>query len=265
MKRIELFELEDHPSFPAPLRDMGTSYLQAFHRAFRTPPFVAGLVADALGSASERRIVDLCSGAGGPMLDVARELRSQPENAGLEVVLTDLYPNAAAADRVDALGDAATRYERTPVDASNVGDRRGVRTLIGCFHHLPPAAARAVLLDAARSRQPLVIFELSDNSAPLWLWWTAIPGAYLLALLITPFVRPISVTQLALTYLVPVLPLFIGWDGAASNARTYTPDDVRELLGDWQDPGYTFEIGAKRVGRLPSPSLYVIGRPVPQG
>ena len=52
------------------------------------------------------------------------------------------------------------------------------------------------------------------------------------------------------------------WDGAASNARTYTPDDVRELLAGHDTPGYRFEIGSHRVGHLPGKCSYVLGFPV---
>ena len=62
-------------------------------------------------------------------------LRADPAHAAVELVLTDLYPNATAAARVEALGDPRIRYEREPVDATRVGERRGVRTLVGSFHH----------------------------------------------------------------------------------------------------------------------------------
>ncbi|MFT3767307.1 MAG: hypothetical protein QM820_17550 [Minicystis sp.] len=263
MKRIELFEFEDHPRFPSWLRDLMTAYLGAFHRTFRTAPAVADLVRKALAASPTKRVVDLCSGGGGPMPDVARELRSEPGHAEVEIVLSDLYPNTVVAGQIAALGDPRLRYEPTPVDATRVGpEQSGVRTLVGSFHHLSPEAARAVLLDAAKARQPLVVFELSDNGPPLWLWWTAIPASFLLALFITPFVRPLSFRQLLFTYVLPVVPLFIAWDGAASNARTYTPDDVRELLRGHEDAGYTWEIGVCRAGRLPGNSVYVLGRPV---
>ena len=262
MKRIELFEFEDSARFPGWLRDCMTAYIQAFHRVFRTAPAVSDLIRRALERTPERRIIDLCSGAGGPMLEVARTLRQDPALANVELVLTDLYPNAGAAARVAALGDARTRYETEPVDATRVGtERSGVRTLVGSFHHLPPEAARAVLLGAARDRQPLVVFEMSNNGPPLWLWWTAIPFGFLLTLFLTPFVRPLSFRQLFFTYVIPIVPLFVAWDGAASNARTYTPDDVRELLQGFDGRGYTFEIEARKVGRLPQPSLTIVGRP----
>lgn len=263
MKRIELFEFEDHPRFPAWLRNLMTAYIRAFHRAFGTAPAVAALVRKALAASPEKRVVDLCSGGGGPMPEVARELRADPAHAEVELVLSDLYPNATAARAVAAIGDPRLRYELTPVDATRVSPAQaGVRTLVGSFHHLPPEAARAVLLDAARARQPLVVFELSDNSPPVWLWFTAIPFAFLLALFVTPLVRPLSLKQLVFTYVLPVVPLFIAWDGAASNPRTYTPDDVRELLRGHELAGYTWEIGVLRAGRLPGNSVYVLGRPV---
>jgi SAM-dependent methyltransferase len=263
MKRMELFEFEDSARFPRWLRDHMTAYIGAFHRVFRTAPAVSGLIREVLPGTAEKRVVDLCSGAGGPMLDVARTLRQEPGLSDLELVLTDLYPNAQAAAQVAALGDPRTRYSTDSVDATRLGaEHRGVRTLVGSFHHLAPDAARAVLLNAAKARQPIVVFEVSDNGPPSWLWWTAIPAGFILTLLLTPFVRPLSARQLFFTYLVPLLPLFIAWDGAASNGRTYTPADVRELLKDFNDPGYTFETTTRRVGRLPSPSLIVVGRPV---
>lgn len=262
MKRLELFEFEDSPRFPAWLRDPMTSYLRAFHRIFKTAPTVADLVKKALAVSETKKIVDLCSGGGGPMPDVARELRGDPALTDVEIVLSDLYPNADAAEHIATLGDPLLRYDLTPVDATRVGtERAGVRTLIGSFHHLSPEGARAVLLDAAKARQPLVVFEVSDNGPPIWLWWTAIPPGFLLTLFLTPFIRPLSFRQLFFTYAVPALPAFIAWDGAASNARTYTPDDIRELLRGHETPGYAFEIGTIRAGRLPGDSVYVIGRP----
>ncbi len=56
MKRIELFEFEDHPRFPSWLRDLMTAYLRAFHRIFRTAPAVVDLVRQALAASQTKRI-----------------------------------------------------------------------------------------------------------------------------------------------------------------------------------------------------------------
>ncbi len=51
-----------------------------------------------------------------------------------------------------------------------------------------------------------------------------------MALLITPFVRPLTLEQIIFTYLIPIIPFFFAWDGAVSNARTYTIEDMDILL-----------------------------------
>ena len=67
---------------------------------------------------------------------------------------------------------------------------------------------------------------------PAWLWWLAMPVGLLGAFFITPRIKPLSATQLVFTYVIPILPLLIAWDGAVSNARTYSQDDLRQLADD---------------------------------
>ncbi|MDQ3100184.1 MAG: hypothetical protein M3R08_02245 [Bacteroidota bacterium] len=81
-----------------------------------------------------------------------------------------------------------------------------------------------------RKEQPICIYEISDNGFPIFLWWIAIPLNFIMALLITPFVRPLTLEQIIFTYLIPIIPFFFAWDGAVSNARTYTIEDMDILL-----------------------------------
>jgi hypothetical protein len=76
---------------------------------------------------------------------------------------------------------------------------------------------------------------------------------------ITPFVRPMSWQQLAFTYIIPILPLGFAWDGAVSNARTYTLSDLDELLEGLQDNSYHWQKGIVE-GKIPS--IYLIGKPL---
>ncbi|OJH40268.1 hypothetical protein BON30_14590 [Cystobacter ferrugineus] len=63
----------------------------------------------------------------------------------------------------------------------------------------PPPVARRILQDAFEKRQALCVLEISDNSQPRWLWWTAIPAGVLMVLLLTPFIRPLRLRQVLLT------------------------------------------------------------------
>ncbi len=259
MKRRQLFEFEDQPWFPDLLRQHMTNYLIAFHRLLGTEDLLFPLLDRALRESHADAIVDLCSGAGGPLPAVAHRLLA----TGLltRVTLTDKFPNRSAMASINA-GNGPVAYREEPVDAGAVpGDLVGLRTMIGSFHHMPVDVARRILNDAFVSRRALCVFEISDNAGPGFLWWLPLPFGFLMTYVVTLFVRPLSFGQLALTYLVPVLPPLIAWDGTASNARTYTPDDLRELTGDLVAPDYMWEIGVTRKKGYPGGACYVLGLP----
>jgi len=260
MKRIQLFEFEDLAWFPNGLRICLTRYIVAFHKILGTRKPLAALLARALPKASHPRIVDLCSGAGGPMLDVAEELRDEHGFPELELTLSDLYPNQKAAAEIAADSNPLNTYRITPVNATEVDPAlKGVRTMVCSMHHMPPEVARDILSDAQEQKQPICIYEISDNSPPKFLWWIAIPIGFLMVFFITPFVRPMSWQQLVFTYLIPILPFFIAWDGAVSNVRTYTLGDMEELLAPIRKPGYTWEMGA--IKGKGGKKLYLLGLP----
>jgi hypothetical protein len=135
---------------------------------------------------------------------------------------------------------------------------RGLRTLFATFHHFAPATAQAVLKDAFEQRRPICIFEATSRS----------PAAIALSLLfplmvwvVTPSIRPISGFQIFFTYLVPVLPVLVFWDGLVSHLRTYSKADLLELAGDCCSPDYIWECGLVEASRVPFKTCYLIGRP----
>ncbi len=260
MKRIHLFEFEDFAWFPAWLRNYLTRYLVAVHKLLDSPTLIAELLRKLLNQTGSRQLVDLCSGSGGPMLEVLDNLKE--EFPTLNLTLSDLYPNEVAAQKLNDQNDSSIHYHLNPVDATKVpSDLPGIRTLICSFHHLRPQVAQKVLADAVQHKQPLLVYEISDNSFPKWLLWLAFPINILTVLIITLTVRPLSVGQIIFTYIIPVLPIIIAWDGAVSNARTYTLDDLTLLLNDIDSTDYTWEKDtiAGKGGR----KLYLLGRPHP--
>jgi hypothetical protein len=244
MKRINLFEFEDFAWFPNWLRSCLTRLIVVMHNVLGSSANLEQLLKRALAHSETAAIVDLCSGSSGPMLDVFQRLKAEPGGSSLKLTLTDLYPNRELAAVINGQKQSAVRYETRPVNAAAVSpELRGVRTLVGSFHHMRPAIARSILQDAQASKQPICIYEISDNSFPIILWWIALPLNFIVALLITPFARPLTFRQLFFTYVVPVIPFFFAWDGAVSNARTYTLSDMAILLDGLQSADYTWETG----------------------
>jgi len=255
-RRVQALELEDQPWLPAGLRRSITDIIHIAHLAFGVYRLWTPRIARVLAACDETRIVDLCSGSGGPALAIGERLR-RDHGLPVSLTLTDLYPNRHAVARIDK---PWARYCETPVDAAAVPEELGgLRTVFVGFHHMPEEQARAILVDAFRRRTPLCIFELTNNSMGALL-------TYLVALVplvwaLTPFVRPLSWRRLLLTYLVPLVPLLVTWDGLASHLRTYSVDELRELTAGLDAPDYCWEAGYLRHLLVPYRLPYLVGCP----
>jgi hypothetical protein len=177
----------------------------------------------------------------------------------LDVTLTDLHPNERAVSAIERLGSESVRYLRESVDASNPPPGlSGVRSMFAFFHHLRPEAAREVLASAFRTGEPICIFEITDPTPAGILSCIMMP---VYVLLLTPFVRPISIWQIVFTYLVPVLPLLIAWDGFVSTLRTYSPAELERMTSDLSDDTYEWDIGTVSHPILPIRFPYALGLP----
>lgn len=259
MKRLHLFELEDFAWFPGWLRACLTRLMVVMHRLVGAPDDLTRLLLKALSHSPQPAIVDLCSGGGGPMLEVFEQLKKQPGMAGLHLTLTDLYPNREVATAVNHSQTPNLAYNLTAVNAAEVpAGLLGVRTLVGSFHHMPPETARRILRNAQACQQPICIYEMSDNSLPSALWWISLPLIFLISFFITPLARPLTWKQLVFTYFFPIIPLCFAWDGAVSNVRTYTLNDLDSLLQGLETEHYTWEKG-RITGR--ANKLYLLGLP----
>lgn len=258
MKRLQLFEFEDFSWFPKWIRSCITRLITVMHQFLGTPGDLGGLVSKVLKHSPQTSIIDLCSGSGGPMIEVVKILESEYGINNIKLTLTDLYPDEEAARKINQKPDNI-QYLTSPVDATNIGSELvGLKTMIGSFHHMHPEAAKKILLAAQESKRPICIYEISDNNLPKYLWWISLPMIFIMVFFITLFVRPLTWKQLIFTYLVPVIPIFFAWDGAVSNARTYTLKDLDELTSGLSANDYTWEKG-RISGR--GNKLYLLGTP----
>lgn len=258
MHRLHLIELHDQEWCPRLLRDAATDYLQFI--ADTTNPYapIAGRLRAAVERTGATRIVDLCSGAGGPWTRLLPLVRGDRASS-LSVLLTDRFPNLAAMERIRAASQGSVAYEPRSVDATQIpADIHGFRTLFASFHHFRPREATQILADAVRQRQGIGVFEVTHRSVTALLLMGLTP---LLVLLSTPFVRPFSWARLIWTYLIPVLPFLIFFDGIVSSLRTYSPSELTDLTKRLGDHGYVWEIGEEATGPGPVPLTYLIGWP----
>lgn len=242
MRRRRWFEIHDQAWFPGFLRDRVTEALESMWASNRTYDPIAARLRAALERAGAERVVDLCSGGGGPwpvLYDRVADGRS------LEVLLTDLYPNGLAAKGKDG---GAVRVWPEPVDARRVPAELGeFRTMFSSFHHFDPEAARAMLADAFGRRQGIAVFEAARPKAKTIVAVTAVP---FLAFLNALRARPVRMDRIFWSCVVPVVPATLWIDGVLSCLRSYSVEDMRELTEDLRAPDYAWEIGLEAGRRV---------------
>ncbi|MFQ5551192.1 MAG: class I SAM-dependent methyltransferase [Gemmatimonadales bacterium] len=217
-----------------------------------TAPLLSGALAD-----SESRIVDLCSGAGGPWPDLVTRL-VQTRGRAIQVVLTDKFPLASDRTDDDAPRGRLLSFHSASVDAMHVPQQlTGFRTLFSSFHHFRPADARLILKSAVERGEGIAVFEATRRHVPLIMLAVLIPFVVLFG---SPFVRPFGWSRLFWTYLVPLVPLIALFDGVVSCLRTYTPAELVELVEDLGGESYEWKTGIVKSRGAPFGVTYLIGR-----
>jgi hypothetical protein len=249
LPRLSLFEIEDLPSCPAWLRNAMTGYLQTILTKTRPYAVVAEPLAALLRESGERRVVDLASGAGGPWPGLADDLR----RLGVDVALTctHLYPNADAGRGLP--------FHPAPVSALDVPpELPGARTMFTALHHFDPQQVRGILASAQEAGVPFAAFEATHRSLRGLAISFVVP---ILVLFLMPSVRPRRPLALLLTYLPPLLPLAIFWDGLVSMFRTYKARELEAMAAGLRRPGYEWEVRELPVRGIPIPVTALFGRP----
>lgn len=237
MKRIHLFEFGDQSWFPIFLRNYLTDFLQHLSNFAKVYEPVVDEIDQVLQKNKISNIVDLGSGGGGGWLWLSTELEKRTPN--LKIKLTDFYPNLSAFEKVKNKSSVFD-YSKQSVDARYVPkDLKGLRTQFLSFHHFKPKDAVQILQNAVDSNQPLAIFEIQDRTMGSIITMLFSPIS---VLLFTPFIKPFRIGRIFFTYLIPIVPIVVFWDGIVSCLRTYSVTELENLVKkvenhssfDWQ-------------------------------
>lgn len=262
MRRPHLFEFIDQPWYPAALRDLQTDALQRMTGPAFAP--VAPLIEQALRSTQQRRVIDLCSGGGGPwktllpLLDVGTSLR---------VTLTDRYPNRPKFESLEREFEGQIDFMARPVQAESVPHGLpGMRTMFSAFHHFPPGQALAVLRNARDAGVAIGVFDVGSartNTLSLFqtlAFFLVAPLLFLLTyFVLTPKLGPMTWPRFVFTYLIPIVALVTCWDFLATALRAYTRTEMEAMVSALESDDYTWvvhELGTKQF-----PIFAIVGSP----
>jgi hypothetical protein len=250
LRRRQFFEVLDQAWCPGAVRHGATDYLEAIISRTDVYRSVRVEIFRAIDDCGSTRVIDLCSGGGGPWLSPAWRAALGVHT----VVLTDKFPSQVLCARLE--GGSSVSCLDEPVDAANVPQVLcGFRTMFSSFHHFPDRIAREVLKDAVRRGEGFAMAEVTSRTPRALATIVAISA---FVWLLTPFMRPFRWSRILLTYLLPLIPLVVLWDGVVSCFRTRTPAELLELCSGF--PQYEWEAGYGRGGWLAP--VYLIGRPL---
>ena len=213
------------------------------------------LLEKGLNSSNENNIIDLGSGSGGGWIKLSTILKRNKPN--IQIFLTDYFPNK---NRVDQFNDEVLnfRYVKEPIDARDVPQSlKGLRTLFLVFHHFRPKDALLILQNSVNANQPIAIFEGQERSLMSIIGMIFSPVTLLLT---TPLIKPFEFRRIIFSYVIPILPLLVIWDGVVSCLRTYSINELRELvLRVNGNENFNWEINKLKSG--PGNILYLLGTP----
>lgn len=249
MKRIHLFEIEDQKWFPSFLRNYMTDFLQFLSNKTKMYEPIIPTIEKGLKASESNQIIDLASGGGGGLLWLNSELRKN--NPDLKILLTDYYPNKSAFHHIKSQADNFEFIEES-IDARNVPNTlKGLRTQFLSFHHFKPEDAKKILQNAVNSKSNIAIFEVQERSVLSIIAMLLSPISVLLT---TPFIKPFNIGRLLFTYLIPIIPICVLWDGVVSSMRTYSVSEMEELVNQLENK----EFYDWDINRIKGKSGYVL-------
>lgn len=259
MGRLHLFEFEDQAWLPSVIRDGMTGILNIIEEKAKLYITIVPCIRSVLRELKCEKIIDLCSGSGGPWKYLIGRLVDS-ETSPLEVLLSDKFPSFNILE-LDAFQASKLEFAPYPVDATKVPkELTGLRTIFGSFHHFRPEEAVGILQDAVKCREGIALFEMTRRN------WFSIMYILLLGpiaiLFFIPFIKPFRWLRLILTYLVPLIPFVFVFDGIVSCLRTYSLEELQMMVKKIRGNNlYNWEIGMKKCERFSGGITYLIGYP----
>ncbi|PQE27614.1 Haloacid dehalogenase protein [Rutstroemia sp. NJR-2017a BBW] len=161
------------------------------------------------------------------------------QSSEVKFVLTDLHPHipdwTAASKK-----SANLTFVDKPVDAANAPTdllegvkgredkgKKVFRLYNLAFHHFPDALAAEILRNTMDTADGFAIFELQERTISSLI---TMFGMGILMMIITPFYFWRSPGHLFFTYVIPVIPFVLVFDGLISSLRTRNAKEVEALM-----------------------------------
>lgn len=259
MRKWHLIELHEQPWMPAYLRRMTPSFLTYILKKFSIYTPCADLLAATIDKTKSEKIVDFCSGTGDNVLHL-HTLLHEKFNLSLKLNLSDLFPDPTIIKKINAnANNNGIYYHPNSINVLQPSPKTlGLRTLFTSFHHFKPKQAKHILHCAVNNNDPIAIFEFTENRPFRLLFDLLTPFIVFLTM---PRLKVLGWKRFLFTYLIPIAPFMIAWDGFVSNLRSYSTTELLNIGKAVDKQHYHWQSGKIKSNLRFFNITYLIGLP----
>jgi hypothetical protein len=242
--RLNLFEFGDQPWLCGDLRE---AYVNCLNFLFRVgghyhrmhQPFLKWVHACRCNT-----VLDLASGGAGPIQILLKSIQKIGEKSP-QIILSDLYPNLKTYEALKKeFGSTVVDYVSDPVSVDNIRGDFKCRTICSSLHHFSNEYVRSMIEDVLTHGSGIFILEPFQRNLK-HLLMAVFTGPFLAML--TPFFRrKFSFKEFLVCTVFPIAPVMVWFDGIMSVLRSYTSEEIKNLLPATGSKDYKIEFGTKR-------------------
>ncbi len=261
MRRFHLWELHEEPWYPIGWRNHFQLMLGRIGCLFQPLESFGDKFESFLEKVQPKSILELCSGSGENSVSIyARLVSSLTSPNKPKLILSDLYPNIRSYSKLKEEYSGLIDYHAEALDCLAIPkEASDAWMMLESLHHFRPGEVRTILRNATENADGFAAAETTQRS------WTnmafTIFVAPILSVLIAAFlVKPIRFSNIFWGLLIPVVPFTMVFDAAVSNLRSYTVEELEEMIDSVRSAEFAWEVGTTEMPRLPGLKVtYVFG------
>lgn len=219
-------EIHDRPWCCRAVHDGVTDFLAFFAEFSGLRRKAYGRIAQFLENGGGNKVVELCAGSGFGAMHMLRRLRQLLPGRDVSVVATDIKENSNWPLIRSLTEGGVSAYKKDAETALREED--GLFVMFAALHHFSPAEIVSLLKTAMECGRAFICVDYFTRGRLVDLF--PLFSGPVLMFFAAPLIFPFSWVRLILTWVFPVLPVVLFVDTLLSMLRSYTPDELKEIV-----------------------------------
>ncbi|PPD20322.1 MAG: hypothetical protein CTY22_04695 [Methylomonas sp.] len=253
---MRLFEFGDMDMVPELYHVYLRKYLTFFYKAFGYHRLWVPGFAEFILKIKKQDLMECCSGSGDVLLMIDAEL-DESKFKNIRYILSDIRPNPEFCGRINLMPGDRFKYLNESVDiVSKHAEYSYPKIFINSFHHFSKEQVVGIFNANLGNNNEIIIMEYVRKS---FLGFLSMVVGPLVVFLTLPFVVRLKHLPVMafFTYLLPIFPLMMLWDGIVSCLHEYSDKEIKQIIDEM---GYKVNIKSSVKRNLLYPAgVSVIG------